>query len=1061
MSTPTHRPVTVNFNVTIDASGNINVFNAAAPIVTNVIVAEHTLLSTALYDPARSIGLFELWEPSDAQGDIRVQLANTDCSEDGGLNFSGAYQVSAKELAIEIQTALCDSFDCSGVYPFSNYNITQQYYKQRDFGRVALATYAHAMFGHVDATAAITNDKAFVEAMLSLSDKGDSEVLSERVGAYHTAKTTMLNTNVQTWSESSSPTDANLAIRLVKKLISKGLDSSRNPVSVSITSNSANTLSIANIIAQVVGQDASRLMDEDNSERTLNKHMLVRFYPGDVIYMNIRLKTPNVSIGSLNQNVSKNSLEQMYTEQNFTIKFTLAGPTAEDVTNYITNVIETIQTSPTTDVTQLKSYLAGFTTSNPAPAPTITVTDVPVTSLVTAAASSFDTNATYEVNFVLLTNNTATVDTTTLTENSVLYIPATPGVPVTLVTNDTTYTITTTPNNTVLVNGTSYALGQKVTIGGKQFVVAFTGSVGLIVQNSSPGIAKLATRFGNTEEFAYSSIACDSAGNVYVRVRTWTTNGFTIYNYASAPVNGGEIPTSIYGTIAGGSRNYLLKYNSSGICQWAVRTPTVRDSDFFNRIVCDSQNNIYIAGTNSAGSQTLYNFSSAPVNGGAVGNTQYGILATPNDQGWARQGYLIKYTTNGTVAWATRTLYIGGADFTSHSLTVDKDNNVYFGFGDRTGSTGGIAFHSYASPPANSTSNINTTLYGSFRPAVTLTQLSIFITKYNSSGQIQHIIRVGNISPDGEALHNLTCDNSGNLLLATPARNDATQTVIMYNPVVLTSSSGFFDFTQARTMNIGGTVGAAIVKFNSSGVVQWATCQQFPIWYTRQPCISCDNDNNIYYVTTMLNSGGGRPITYKSFSSFSGSQVVTTNYGTLMIGDGTAVHIAKLNSNGVMQWVTKIEGENTQFAFNSTSDIAGNVYIGLGHGLIGSAGSPRLFNYTSAPVNQGEIGLTLLGRIQNVGGQDVHLIKYNTNGSVVWGTRVAGTLDEQTCEVALDSTDHVWLTGIYRSNPITVNNYVAKPTTNTGFMSLEPFGTLADINTSSGQNNVFIAKFGV
>jgi hypothetical protein len=56
---PEPTPITVNFNVEVDASGNINVFSASASSVENVIVAEHTLPVTALYDASGNKGLLE------------------------------------------------------------------------------------------------------------------------------------------------------------------------------------------------------------------------------------------------------------------------------------------------------------------------------------------------------------------------------------------------------------------------------------------------------------------------------------------------------------------------------------------------------------------------------------------------------------------------------------------------------------------------------------------------------------------------------------------------------------------------------------------------------------------------------------------------------------------------------------------------------------------------------------------------------------------------------------------------------------------------------------------
>ncbi len=249
----------------------------------------------------------------------------------------GKYQTSAKDLASGLQAILCDTFDCSAASPFSNYTSDVEYYKQRDFGRVALATYAHYLFGHVDATAAITNDKAFVEGMLSINAEGDNETAGGAAlrAAAWTKDTTP---DVQSWSAASSGTDANLAIRLVKALVQKGLDGAGVPTVSSVNDNNLSE-TLASIVAQVVGQDASRLMDYDNSERTLDQHILLRFIAGDVIYMNIRLRAPLVNVGATNQQVLGSTLQNMYSEENFTIKITLGDSSVVPSERVFTSVI--------------------------------------------------------------------------------------------------------------------------------------------------------------------------------------------------------------------------------------------------------------------------------------------------------------------------------------------------------------------------------------------------------------------------------------------------------------------------------------------------------------------------------------------------------------------------------------------------------------------------------------------------------------------------------------------------------------------------------------------------
>jgi hypothetical protein len=199
--------------------------------------------------------------------------------------------VAAKALATGLQAVLEGEFDCSGATPYEGNYTDIEYYKQANFGRVALGAFAHYLFGHVDATAAITNDAAFVANMLA---------------------TNPTTADVENWTFTHDVTNANLALRLVEQVIAKGkagavIGGAIVPSDVSGADTAA--ASLAHIVKQVIGQDSSRANDVDGSERTLDKHLLLRFYADDVIYMQIALEPPTVEVsGSGNANKPSNSL---------------------------------------------------------------------------------------------------------------------------------------------------------------------------------------------------------------------------------------------------------------------------------------------------------------------------------------------------------------------------------------------------------------------------------------------------------------------------------------------------------------------------------------------------------------------------------------------------------------------------------------------------------------------------------------------------------------------------------------------------------------------------------
>jgi hypothetical protein len=338
-------PVTVNLDVKIIGQSAITVLGDTGPVLpTNIIIPEVTLPVNALYDSTDNSGLIEIWEPTTSQNDIYVQLAS---SADFTVDGQAAYKVTAKQLAKGLQRILCDKFNCINAEPYNNNKYKAagvgipEYTVQRDFGRVALGCFAHYMFGHVDATAAISNDIQFVRDMLSLNNNtagynaAQNESNTGAADRYTSfSKQTIINTtDIDTWSAVGSASDANLAIRLVKAIVAKGLNSDGSIKESNVNASNIDG-TLAKIAKQVVGQDQTRLTNVDNSQRTKDVHQLLRFYPGDIIFVNIELEVPSVTVGlsSAEQQALATTLQNSYykegssrKKQNYTLKITLGN----------------------------------------------------------------------------------------------------------------------------------------------------------------------------------------------------------------------------------------------------------------------------------------------------------------------------------------------------------------------------------------------------------------------------------------------------------------------------------------------------------------------------------------------------------------------------------------------------------------------------------------------------------------------------------------------------------------------------------------------------------------
>ena len=208
-----------------------------------------------------------------------------------------------------------------------------------------------------------------------------------------------------------------------------------------------------------------------------------------------------------------------------------------------------------------------------------------------------------------------------------------------------------------------------------------------------------------------------------------------------------------------------------------------------------------------------------------------------------------------------------------------------------------------------------------------------------------------------------TIDASGNVYLCG---STASSTAI--------ASGGY------QTTYGGGTYDAFLVKFNSSGVRQWAS------YYggsddDRGTYCHVDKNNNVYLA--------GRSM---STSSIATSGAHQTTHG----GDFDAF-VVKFNSSGARQWATYYGGGNVEEHITCATDTGQNVYL--------------------AGTTQSNNNIFSTGGFQNVFGgfSDAFLVKFNSSGVRQWGTFYGGTLLEEGGQCAVDKNGSVYLGGTTRS----------------------------------------------
>jgi hypothetical protein len=409
-----------------------------------------------------------------------------------------------------------------------------------------------------------------------------------------------------------------------------------------------------------------------------------------------------------------------------------------------------------------------------------------------------------------------------------------------------------------------------------------------------------ATYYGGTfgEEGYYCTV--DAAGNVYLAGHTGSSGGIASSGHQSS--------------ISGSLDNFIVKFNSSGVRQWATYYGGPGNEVQDASCAVDGSGNVYLAGLTS---------STAGIASSGHQNT-YG--------GGTMDTYLVKFNSSGTRQWAT---YFGGNDLdTPGKCAVDPSGNIYLS--GTTRSTVGIGSSGYQ----------NTHSGGSVNDA--------FLVKFNTSGVVQWATYYGGTSSDGS--NAVACDASGNVYLvgstgsATNIASSGHQNtfggstdayLVKFNSAgarqwatyyggsdndqghsIKIASSGNIYLTGYTSSTVGiassghqnsfagGSFDALLVKFNSSGVRQWATYYGGPDYDLG---LSCDVDaSDNVYLTGRTSSTVG--------IAASGIQ---NTYG----GNIFDAYLVKFNSAGTLQWGTYYGDHGNDGANSCAVDPAGFVYL--------------------------------------------------------------------------------------------------------------------------------------
>ena len=420
---------------------------------------------------------------------------------------------------------------------------------------------------------------------------------------------------------------------------------------------------------------------------------------------------------------------------------------------------------------------------------------------------------------------------------------------------------------------------------------------------------------GNISDRA-TAIAVDNSGNIYVTGTSegaGTSSDIVTIKYNSSgdslwvkryngPGNGydyaGSISVDASGNVfvAGGVYNsggnydfILIKYNSSGAQQWvSTYNGPGNSDDVINAMTLERTGNIYVTGY-SVGVASHYDYAT------------------------------IKYNPAGDSLWVKKYNGTGNSDDYSGAIAVDDSGNVYV-----TGaSTGNLTFNDYATVKYNSfgqqqwVARYNGPANDDDAPSSLViddtgnvyvtgssigvgTNLDIATIKYNTSGTAKWIARYNGPGNNSESGNSIVIDNQGNLYVGGTVETGSAGkdfAVIKYNNAGaeqwISSYNGTGNGTDAESSllidhdantyvsgySFGGNTGNdyALVKFNSSGVMQWAARYSEPINGSDIPGASAiDSAGNIYLTGTSFAAATGYDYLTVKFSQPIGIHTIST-----------------------------------------------------------------------------------------------------------------------------------------------------------------------------------------
>lgn len=405
--------------------------------------------------------------------------------------------------------------------------------------------------------------------------------------------------------------------------------------------------------------------------------------------------------------------------------------------------------------------------------------------------------------------------------------------------------------------------------------------------------------------------------------------------------------------------------------------------EFGNHSVSDSEGNVYITGTTSSLEQIA-----------TSGSYQTNLNGD-------RDLFLSKFNSDGVLLWST---YYGGTGTEEGgNICLDDEDNIYLAA--TTNSTDSI-----------STSDAHQTHLSGGKDGM--------LIKFNPSGQRIWGTYFG--GSGDETIYSVALDSDNGIYITGQ-----------------TSSFSNVASSSAYQNELMGTSDGFLARFNEIGTLEWSTYFGGNAFDEVRSCaVGVNNDIFIFGTTTstegvstsgafQTNYGSGNFKTFLAKFSSDGQRLWSTYFGgnssdyargcttdfdnnivitgftsssqgiatqdahQPMFGGGVNdAFFAKFNSSGSRLWSTYYGGEENDPAFGCITDSNNNIY------LVGQTSSTQ--NIASTNSHQPNYG---------GGSWDAYLVKFDKNGSRIWGSFYGGENAEWSYSVSIDADFSLFIQG--------------------------------------------------